>query len=63
MIVFVKIFDFRHCFFVIGFYWIDPNQGNPEDAVFAYCDFLDGGKTCVYPDEHSRSVSSYGIPC
>lgn len=40
-----------------GFYWIDPNQGGGEDAVFAYCDFLNGGETCVYPDDETKSAA------
>lgn len=39
-----------------GFYWIDPNQGCPDDAIRVYCNFEAEGETCVYPDEDSAKV-------
>ena len=33
----------------VGKYWLDPNQGVPEDAFRAFCNFTAGGQTCVQP--------------
>ena len=41
---------------ILGFYWIDPNQGCPDDAIRVYCNFEKEGETCVYPDEDSSKV-------
>merc|ERR1712223_1921230 len=30
-----------------GEYWIDPNSGNPKDAILVYCD-MDKLATCIY---------------
>ncbi|XP_053466480.1 collagen alpha-1(II) chain-like [Ictalurus furcatus] len=32
-----------------GMYYIDPNQGNPADALLVYCSFNLGGQTCLSP--------------
>eukprot|EP00111_Clytia_hemisphaerica_P002234 TCONS_00006265-protein len=42
-----------------GFYWIDPNQGNPSDAMFVFCNFTRGGETCVYPDDNAASDQDF----
>lgn len=34
---------------MLGYYWIDPNEGPADDAVKVYCDFTFNA-TCVYPD-------------
>ena len=31
----------------LGYYWIDPNEGCPFDAVHVYCDFSGGNRSCV----------------
>jgi len=33
-----------------GYYWIDPNEGPPDDAVKVYCDFPLSA-TCIYPNK------------
>jgi len=33
-----------------GHFWIDPNEGPPDDAVEVYCDFTFSA-TCIYPDK------------
>ena len=33
-----------------GYYWIDPNEGPPDDAVKVYCDFALRA-TCIYPNK------------
>ena len=32
-----------------GQYYIDPNQGSPQDALVAFCNFTAGGETCIAP--------------
>ncbi|NXN74560.1 COBA2 protein, partial [Himantopus himantopus] len=32
-----------------GQYYIDPNQGSPQDALLAFCNFTAGGETCIAP--------------
>ena len=29
-------------------YWIDPNSGNPKDAILVHCD-MEKSATCIYP--------------
>ena len=33
---------------ISGHYWIDPNEGAPDDAVLVFCDF-DNEASCIYP--------------
>lgn len=37
-----------------GHYWIDPNEGAPDDAVLVFCDF-DNEASCIYP----KTAKSY----
>lgn len=39
------------CFW-IGFYYIDPNQGCPYDALLAFCNFTANGATCLPTKEN-----------
>lgn len=39
-----------------GWYWIDPNLGMPDDAVYVYCNMTSSGETCVFPDIHSSQM-------
>ena len=32
----------------VGMYWVDPNAGNPVDALEVFCD-MDNQQTCVLP--------------
>ncbi|XP_029470106.1 collagen alpha-1(XXVII) chain [Rhinatrema bivittatum] len=32
-----------------GFYYVDPNQGNPQDSLHVFCNFTAGGETCISP--------------
>ncbi len=49
----LRTISFDH---ILGFFWIDPNQGCPDDAIRVYCNFEAEGETCVYPDEDSAKV-------
>ena len=40
----------------IGWYWVDPNLGVPNDAIQVWCNITSGGKTCVYPNYKTRMV-------
>lgn len=42
--------------FLLDWYWIDPNLGMPDDAVFAFCNLTNSGETCVYPDVQSARM-------
>jgi collagen type V/XI/XXIV/XXVII alpha len=41
---------------IAGWYWIDPNLGMSDDAVFVYCNITGSGETCVFPDMHSSHM-------
>ena len=36
-----------------GNYWIDPNEGIPDDAVYVFCDF-EINATCIYPQNKTK---------
>ena len=48
IIVFIFLLD--------GWYWIDPNLGMPDDAIYVFCNMTADGDTCVFPDIHSASI-------
>lgn len=39
-----------------GWYWIDPNLGMTDDAVYVFCNVTGQGETCIFPDIHSRQM-------
>lgn len=43
-------------FFFVGWYWIDPNLGMMDDAIYVYCNMSAEGETCVFPDIHSSTM-------
>jgi hypothetical protein len=43
-------------YLLLGWYWIDPNLGMSDDAVFVYCNITGSGETCVFPDMHSSHM-------
>lgn len=40
----------------LGWYWIDPNSGMADDAIFVHCNLTAAGETCIYPDLQSRRM-------
>ena len=46
-----------------GYYFIDPNGGGREDAIFAHCNFdkvnKDHIETCVYPQQSTYEVKDW----
>lgn len=47
---------YGHPKFKDGWYWIDPNLGMPDDAVYVFCNMTVEGETCVFPDVHSSKI-------
>ena len=41
----------------VGWYWVDPDLGVADDAIYAWCNMTAGGDTCVHPDSESGKVS------
>lgn len=46
-------------FTILGWYWIDPNLGMPDDAVYVFCNLTAMGETCIYPDKDRAVLPSY----
>lgn len=42
--------------FILGWYWIDPNLGMNDDAVYVFCNMTAEGETCLFPDIHSSTM-------
>jgi collagen type V/XI/XXIV/XXVII alpha len=42
--------------FYLDWYWIDPNLGMPDDAVFVFCNLTNSGETCIFPDVQSTRM-------
>lgn len=40
----------------LGWYWIDPNLGMIDDAIYVFCNMSAKGETCVFPDIHSSTM-------
>lgn len=47
-----------HPKFPDGWYWIDPNLGMPDDAIYVYCNLTSHGETCISPDIHSSQMQN-----
>lgn len=43
-------------FVLAGWYWIDPNLGMVDDAIYVFCNMSAEGETCVFPDIHSSTM-------
>lgn len=41
-----------------GYYWIDPNLGMPDDAVYVFCNMTSEGETCISPDIHTSQITN-----
>ena len=42
-----------------GYYWIDPNQGSPGDAMRVLCNFTtEHSTTCVFPTKKVIFISN-----
>lgn len=39
-----------------GWYWIDPNLGMVDDAIYVFCNMTAEGETCVHPGMKSFFV-------
>jgi collagen type V/XI/XXIV/XXVII alpha len=39
-----------------GWYWIDPNLGVINDAIYVYCNMTRSGETCVNPKQQFRTM-------
>ena len=51
-----KDLHYGHPQFTDGWYWIDPNLGMSDDAVYVFCNMTADGETCVFPDIHSAQM-------
>lgn len=47
---------YAHPQFEDGWYWIDPNAGMPDDAIYVYCNMSAGGETCIQADAHTAEA-------
>jgi collagen type V/XI/XXIV/XXVII, alpha len=47
---------FGHQKFENGYYWIDPNLGMIDDAIYVFCNMTAEGETCIHPDIHSSQM-------
>ena len=47
------------CVALTGFFYMDPNQGCPFDALHVFCNFTAGGLTCLQPDKSQVLIVLY----
>lgn len=43
-------------YFNTGWYWIDPNLGMNDDAIYVFCNMTAQGETCIHPDIHTANI-------
>ena len=61
---FTRLEIYHHIYFInfivvfSGEFWVDPNEGAPEDAIQAYCDFSFNA-TCLYSSRESKVTLLY----
>ncbi|KAM6986164.1 collagen alpha-1(II) chain-like [Aplochiton taeniatus] len=49
-----------HPNYASGMYYIDPNQGNPSDALLAYCHFSGTAtQTCLHPQDSQVPIKAW----
>lgn len=41
---------------MIGWYWIDPNLGMIDDAIYVFCNLTAHGESCVFPDVQTSNL-------
>lgn len=41
---------------IVGWYWVDPNLGMKDDAIYVFCNMTSEGESCVFPDVHSANL-------
>ncbi|XP_063001043.1 collagen alpha-3(V) chain-like [Elgaria multicarinata webbii] len=42
-----------------GYYYIDPNQGSPQDSFIAFCNFTAGGESCISPTQNQVPIKAW----
>ncbi|XP_063172386.1 collagen alpha-3(V) chain-like [Candoia aspera] len=42
-----------------GWYYVDPNQGSPQDSLMAFCNFTAGGETCISPVQNQVPLKAW----
>jgi collagen type V/XI/XXIV/XXVII alpha len=47
---------YGHPHFKDDWYWIDPNLGMPDDAVYVFCNLTNSGETCIYPETRTTRL-------
>jgi len=47
---------YGHPQFKDGWYWIDPNLGMPDDAIYVFCNMTGLGETCIPPDTQTAKM-------